>query len=73
MNGLFYPPSHPNGPCRECFHTDCMQTKQDANLKCPVCKEIIGYDREWYLLDFREQLKYNAKLAHADCWANRVP
>jgi hypothetical protein len=54
------PTGKKHGPCEvACSHVDCARTRKDAAGKCPLCKDIIGYDRRFS--------KYGERLFHADC------
>lgn len=43
------------GPCETiCIHTDCAQSRKDADANCILCSKKIGYERQFY----REEEKY---------------
>lgn len=59
------------GPCKDyltCHHTDCAATKRQVESRCPYCKEPIGFDRQFYTLDFND----TEMLAHAVCYENAL-
>jgi len=37
------------GPCvSPCKHTDCAETRRQAESHCPYCKKAIGYETAHY-------------------------
>lgn len=37
------------GPCDPvCSHTDCAETRREAETSCYLCHEPIGYERRFY-------------------------
>ena len=37
------------GACaKACEHVDCKQSRETASKECPICKEPIGYEIDFY-------------------------
>lgn len=42
-------PGSEHGPCADsCAHTDCAETRRQAETPCDICGEKIGYDKPFY-------------------------
>lgn len=46
--GYLSEPGTEYGPCEECDHRDCAETRSLAAKVCPECAESIGYGRGFY-------------------------
>jgi hypothetical protein len=64
--GYLASPGTEYGPClnRDCGHTDCAMTREDAEALCGTCHEPIGYDRAFYVNSAKRP---NRVLVHAVC------
>ena len=66
MAALTIPPIESEfGPCPNCEHRDCQQTREMAAARCPLCEESIGYGRRYY--DDRDY-----GLVHASCLEDKI-
>ena len=52
------------GPCEECSHIDCAETRSMAQAVCHYCEEPIGYDRGFYQSD--------GALVHSSCFEDAI-
>jgi hypothetical protein len=45
-------PGSEYGPCVEtCAHRDCEASRKDAAITCVVCRQPLGYERYWWMVD----------------------
>ncbi|MBA7713010.1 hypothetical protein ES703_122005 [subsurface metagenome] len=65
-SGSISAPGTEYGPCAgTCTHTDCAESRRQAETPCAICGESIGYDRQFYQRDNW------TVLTHAACTAER--
>jgi hypothetical protein len=57
--GMMQKPGSKLGPCKQCKHRDCQQTRADAAALCTFCDKPIGYGVGFY--------RSRGALAHALC------